>query len=62
MHYFSIHTQQGGHLGFFVMLADDGAEAGPKGGRFAKRKSVRRASGGYAAQFGAGGKTAALAR
>ena len=59
MHYFSIHTQQGGHLGFFVMLADDGAEAGPKGGRFAVK---RRASGGYAAQFGAGGKTAALAR
>ena len=46
MHYCSIHTQQGGHLGFFVMLADDGAEAGPKGGRFAVKLQSEHPSGG----------------
>ena len=46
MHYFSIHTQQCGHLGFFVMLADDGAEAGPKGGRFAVKLQSENPSGG----------------
>ena len=35
MHYFSIHTQEGAHLGFFVMLSDDESQAGPQGGRFA---------------------------
>ncbi|WP_416190171.1 HLGFF motif protein [Neisseria sp. CCUG17229] len=35
MHYFSIHTQQGEHLGFFIMLADDESEAQPQSGQFA---------------------------
>ncbi|QEY25958.1 HLGFF motif protein [Neisseria zalophi] len=35
MHYFSIHTQQGEHLGFFIMLPDDESEAQPQSGRFA---------------------------
>lgn len=35
MHYFSIHTQAGEHLGFLIMLADDESEAQPQSGRFA---------------------------
>ena len=35
MHYFSIHTQSGEHLGFFIMLADDETEQPPQSGRFA---------------------------
>ena len=35
MHYFSIHTQQGAHVGFFIMLPDDESEAQPQSGRFA---------------------------
>lgn len=35
MHYFSIHTRQGAHVGFFIMLADDESEAEPQSGRFA---------------------------
>ncbi|UOO76316.1 hypothetical protein LVJ85_09820 [Neisseria sp. Dent CA1/247] len=35
MHYFSIHTQQGEHLGFFIMLPDDESEQPPLSGRFA---------------------------
>ncbi|UOO80799.1 hypothetical protein LVJ83_07310 [Uruburuella testudinis] len=35
MHYFSIHTQAGEHLGFFIMLADDETEQPPQSGRFA---------------------------
>ena len=35
MHYFSIHTQQGAHVGFFIMLPDDESETQPKSGRFA---------------------------
>lgn len=35
MHYFSIHTQTGGHLGFLIMLADDESQARPQSGRFA---------------------------
>ncbi|PSJ80631.1 HLGFF motif protein [Neisseria iguanae] len=35
MHYFSIHTQEGGYLGFFIMLADNESEAQPQSGRFA---------------------------
>lgn len=34
MHYFSIHTQAGEHLGFFIMLADDETENPPQSGRF----------------------------
>ena len=33
-------------MGFFVMLADDGAEAGPKGGRFAVKLQSENPSGG----------------
>ena len=29
MHYFSIHTQQGAHVGFFIMLPDDESETQP---------------------------------
>ncbi|MBS0038785.1 hypothetical protein KEM39_01005 [Neisseria sp. Marseille-Q1983] len=35
MHYFSIHTQSGQHIGFFILLADDESEARPQSGRFA---------------------------
>ncbi|WP_301885198.1 HLGFF motif protein [Neisseria uirgultaei] len=35
MHYFSIHTQLGRHIGFFILLADDESEARPQSGRFA---------------------------
>lgn len=35
MHYFSIHTQSGEHLGFFIMLADDETEQPPQSERFA---------------------------
>lgn len=35
MHYFSIHTQEGAHLGFFIMSADDESQAQPQSGRFA---------------------------
>ena len=35
MHYFSIHTQSGEHLGFLIMLADDENENPPQSGRFA---------------------------
>lgn len=35
MHYFSIHTQQGEHLGFFIMLPDDESGQPPSSGRFA---------------------------
>lgn len=34
MHYFSIHTPSGEHLGFFIMLADDESEQQPQSGRF----------------------------
>ena len=32
MHYFSIHTQAGEHLGFLIMLADDESAEQPQGG------------------------------
>ena len=35
MHYFSIHTQDGEHAGFFIMLADDESQNPPQSGRFA---------------------------
>ena len=35
MHYFSIHTPAGEHLGFLIMLADDENEQPPQSGRFA---------------------------
>lgn len=35
MHYFSIHTLNGEHLGFLIMLADDESQAQPQSGRFA---------------------------
>ena len=35
MHYFSLHTQSGEHLGFFIMLADDESAHQPISGRFA---------------------------
>ncbi len=35
MHYFSIHTPSGEHLGFLIMLADDENENPPQSGRFA---------------------------
>lgn len=35
MHYFSIHTQNGTHLGFLIMLPDDEQAAQTQGGRFA---------------------------
>lgn len=35
MHYFSIHTQEGDHLGFFIMLPDNESENPPQSGRFA---------------------------
>ncbi|MCP1659889.1 HLGFF motif protein [Neisseria perflava] len=35
MHYFSLHTQEGKHLGFFIMLADDESAEQPQSGRFA---------------------------
>ncbi|MCF7528870.1 HLGFF motif protein [Neisseria lisongii] len=34
MHYFSLHTQDGSHLGFFVMIADDETQSQPQSGRF----------------------------
>ena len=34
MHYFSIHTQDGEHAGFFIMLADDESQNPPQSGRF----------------------------
>ncbi|ASK28529.1 HLGFF motif protein [Neisseria chenwenguii] len=34
MHYFSIHTQSGSHLGFLIMLPDDESETPPESGRF----------------------------
>lgn len=34
MHYFSIHTSSGEHLGFLIMLADDENEQPPQSGRF----------------------------
>ncbi|MDO5640138.1 MAG: hypothetical protein Q4G28_09755 [Neisseria sp.] len=34
MHYFSIHTQSGEHIGFFIMLPDDESEQPPQSGRF----------------------------
>lgn len=34
MHYFSIHTQQGEHLGFLIMLPDDESEMQPQSGHF----------------------------
>ncbi len=35
MHYFSIHSQSGSHLGFLIMLADDESEQPPQSGRLA---------------------------
>ncbi|OSI08372.1 Uncharacterised protein [Neisseria animaloris] len=35
MHYFSIHTQAGEHLGFLIMLPDNESENPPQSGRFA---------------------------
>ncbi|STZ75771.1 HLGFF motif protein [Bergeriella denitrificans] len=34
MHYFSIHTQAGGHLGFLIMTADDESAERPQSGGF----------------------------
>ncbi len=34
MHYFSIHTPSGEHVGFFIMLPDDETEQPPQSGRF----------------------------
>ncbi|WP_373740600.1 hypothetical protein [Neisseria sp.] len=35
MHYFSIHTQNGIHTGFLIMLPDDESESAPQRGRLA---------------------------
>lgn len=35
MHYFSIHTREGSHLGFLIMLPDNESEHPPQSGRFA---------------------------
>lgn len=34
MHYFSLHTPQGTHLGFFIMLPDDEHQHPAQSGRF----------------------------
>ena len=34
MHYFSLHTPQGNHLGFFIMLPDNENERPAQSGRF----------------------------
>ncbi|MDO4640819.1 MAG: hypothetical protein Q4A84_03830 [Neisseria sp.] len=34
MHYFSIHNQQGEHLGFLIMLPDEEGANQPQSGRF----------------------------
>ena len=53
MHYFSIHTQQGAHVGFFIMLPDDESETQPKSGRFAvKLQSEEGAAAEVLAPFG----------
>lgn len=53
MHYFSIHTQQGAHVGFFIMLPDDESETQPQSGRFAvKLQSEEGAAAEVLAPFG----------
>ncbi len=49
MHYFSIHTQQGEHLGFFIMLADDESETQPQSGQFAVKLQSEETPGDQAA-------------
>ena len=34
MHYFSIHDQDGGHVGFLVLSDDDETQQSPQSGRF----------------------------
>lgn len=53
MYYFSIHTQQGAHVGFFIMLPDDESETQPQSGRFAvKLQSEEGAAAEALAPFG----------
>ena len=56
MHYFSIHTQQGAHVGFFIMLPGgkhDESETQPQSGRFAvKLQSEEGAAAEVLAPFG----------
>lgn len=49
MHYFSIHTTHGEHLGFFIMLPDNESEQAPSGGRFAVKLHSETAPQGAAA-------------
>ena len=34
MHYFSLHTDNGSHIGFLIMTADDESEQPPQSGQF----------------------------
>ena len=34
MHYFSLHTDNGSHIGFLIMTADDESEQQPQSGQF----------------------------
>jgi hypothetical protein len=54
MHYFSIHTQDGEHAGFFIMLADDESQNPPQSGRFAiklQSEDAAAAAGGVLSPF-----------